>query len=564
MLMSNYEQLPDHIPFRHKPQEFFETLKTLSESDSNSYFYADRTGLKTVGTTEMIFEKIIGFFGGKDHTSQANVEVALAKFLTYGHLQRYTEHQAFQPWLEQLKARTQELHFSTNMTAILDLLEKNRGAVKAGLKGHLMGLCAHHGDKVDALGGKTKIRDGSHPDFGRTPFILADRALSKGHFDKAVQYAESAYILGENYDDVLSLFLRIGDKIPHRNDGLIKRLKEFKDYALKNGQDERALRFDRILKRIEPEAPPETNTHTLLRLARAAATLGSTQEALGYCDQAKHLGVDVTDEKRDLYLAQHEKAIEKRLPVDALNYYLLAIECGAPQDSTKLADLYLKAAEDLTHAEQAKTGWRVERHFGQAINYFEKAIDLYKKENKMLDKLFDGNWLMTYMEALKAEGQVERGITTITHFADSLSEFSRESKNYHPEIHKLERLEHIRAKKGIIMKAIRLYEIAMRFDPKNGEHPFKMANLYDYLNLESETRETFSLFMKAAECDPTNKYYKIGVIVAGRSQNKSIPNWCVAGYSGLESHLIESWFTSFERFQQGKVRPTGRLQPISD
>lgn len=559
--MSNYEQLPDHIPFRHKPQEFFETLKILSESNTDSYFYADRSGLKTVGLATMIFEKTIGFFGGKDHTSQANVEVALAKFLTYGHLQGYTKHEAFQPWLSKLKERTQGTHFTTNMAAILNLLEKNRGNIRDGLQGHLIGLCAQHGDNVNALGGKTKIKDSSHPDFGRTPFILADRALSKGEFDQAVQYGENAYILGESYDDVLSLFLRIGNKIPHRNDKLISRLKEFKGYTLDKGQDERALRFDRILKRMEPEASPEANSHILIRLARAAGALGCTQEALGYCEQAKLLGADVTYEKRDLYLTLHEKAIDERRPVEALNYYLLAIENGLPEDSKKLADLYVKAAEDLTHAEKAKTGWRVERHFGVAINYFEKAIAHYKKENVILDKLFDGNWVTTYLEALKCEGQTERGITMVTQFADSLSEFSREGKLI---IDKEERIAHIKAKKGFIFKAIRLYDIAMHFDPKNGEHPFKMANLYDYLNFESETRETFSLFLKAANCDPTNKYYKIGVIVAGRSQNKHIPDWCIAGYSGLESQNIESWFTQSDRFQQGKVRPGGRLQPITD
>ena len=104
----------------------------------------------------------------------------------------------------------------------------------------------------------------------------------------------------------------------------------------------------------------------------------------------------------------------------------------------------------------------------------------------------------------------------------------------------------------------------MHFDPSNGEHPFKIANFYDYLNIKYDSKDSYSLFLKAAECDPSNLYYKIGVIQSANAKNHTPPEWCAAGYGGLDASIIDMWYRNGERFQQAGARATGRLAPLID
>lgn len=559
--MANYyEQLPDHIPYRHDVHQFTYTLKNLSELKPGTYLYADENGLHTVGKTTRMFQKIIGFFGGTDHTSIPNVEVGLAKLLAYGYAQDFMRSGDVRHWLGQVKTVTQNIPFSEHLGPMIDDLETNR-ATPDRVKDYLKGIHAYHGPNVAPLGGKTKIPSGREPSFGRTPIILAERALRKGNLTKALAYAENGYRLGQDHLEVGSLFLRIASAMKQPDAELVKRVEEFRDTALLEGENGRALKADKALHKLDPHRPAEVDGETLFLYGQAAS---SPEEALHYFGRAQAAGIprgEIQAEQMKIFTSLMDTAQLEGNDVEALRCYELAVQNGLLEDKVQLGDLYLAAAQELQRAEDKKSGWGAKKDYSQVVDYYRKGMKAYSDARVLGDRLTDGNWLSTYLEALTHTGQVQEGLRLVVDCADKYHEFSLLPRTHS----RAERLEHVKrpAIEKSIQLAIRLYEVAMRFDPKNGEHPFKIGNLLDFLNTRYDNKNPYEYFLRAAQCNPDQIYYRIGVIVAARKQGCSHPDWCAAGYGRMEATNAESWFQE-DRFVKGASRVLNRFVAVED
>jgi len=471
-----YERSPDYIPFTHTKQEFFETFNALYEKDSKDYYYADRNGLKTVGKVCRVLEKLKGLVGLKDHTSIPNVESALIKFLYYGCEQNFQkEHpKVFTDWIKGLQTKMESPPFSTHLTTVLSLLQNPEENVLGQIQGHLEKLHEEH--KIDSIGGKTKAKTTSFPEFGKTPVSIAKKALEQKKYDKALRNLELVYARLPGDNIVQTLYLQLAEKKP--SPLTLERIKEIRDKTIEAKNYELAYKCDELV----PESEKIKDPAILKAFAQQAAKQGKFKVDLQYL---------TGDEKKQAYVHLYEKAKADGNLEQAIRYYELAVESGHAKDAEMLGHLYLQTAEEMNHT--------------KAIHFYEKSIAAFTEAKILPKQLINGTWLNRYLQLLNQQGRGSDGLRMLEGLAQRLDQARKEPNGY---LEDQERLNHLNKVKPYIFAAIRLYEFAMHFDTKNAEYPFRIGNLKDHLRLDDSSIDTYSLFDKALELDPTNEHYR--------------------------------------------------------
>lgn len=557
LVMENtFEKQADYIPYSANEYTFFDTLKNLTTS-SPEYWYADETGLQTVGLLTKVLQTVKGFFGWLgfiDYTSVPNVEFGLMKYLYYSYSQGYLRQEGFKEWIQGL--RQQPYTFSTITSEMLHYLEKAphynlHEKTRAHLAEFLCGYQATYRKEIDSIGGATPVPIGTPFSFGSSPLSLGYQALAQGKVEEALGYGFAAYHLRitNRYESVGNLFLAIANKMETPNPSFLEKLTEFQKGALSQKNYRLSLQYYEAIQKLNPQTPEETNPQVLLEYGRIKRAQGEYLAALSYFTRAQHLGAAgelIDRECGALYLLQGEDQERKGLFKEALGFYELASHHGVEIDDLKKADLYLKAAQESFTQENSR--W-FSANYSQALNGYETAIHLFSKNKKLSDVLFQGRWFDNYLTALKHHNQLDRGIEKLSHHVNQMIHLIKEEK----PLSKMERMERIQQIKPFIRKALQILDLMIYHDPNNPEHPFRKGFLYDYLNYGGESANPLPYYQKAVAIDPENPYYLVSYYKTCWAQHYPTDDTIMRYYQSTKCSLVEYWYED-DRFSLSHSR----------
>jgi len=504
---NTFEKQADYIPYTTNEHNFYYTLQNLSTT-SLDHWYADENGLKGVGTFTKVFQTVKGFFGWLgliNYTSVHNVEYGLMKFLYQGYSQGYMRKPVFKEWLTKLQTK---LSGSSELTRkMLERLSGTDESMQKHLSEFLTAYHAKHHSAIDSIGGRTAIPKGLSLSFGDSPLNLGYRALKKGLPLDSLGYALAAYNLRvtAKYDSVGDLFLAIAHSSrKNPSSMLVEKLKEFQTKALDEGKYKRSLQFYEAIHRLNPGTSEESDPSVLIEYGRIKRSEG--------------------DYKRALY------------------YFTRAEDRGGPPDELDFAKLYMKAANKAFM--QENKNWFL-KDFTQILHWYDKAINLYEKNNKFSEVLSTGPWLNHYLVVLKHQNELDRGIEKISRHVNRMIDEIKEDGNL-PD----ERSARIQTMRPKINNALEILDLMIQHDPYNPEHHFRKGLLYDYLNQESESNNPLPSYQRALDLDLNNPHYLVSYrrtcTAGGYPEDKKYSEY----YTNLYS---EHWYKN-ERFDRNHSR----------